>query len=325
MSEQTLLTIRPYCPADLPALVEVINRAVEIDQEPGQTTLEDLQHSFERPYFYPEHNCLIAELDGRVVGMCTAELDPRVGQGWGSGRIHPDFRRQGIGRRLLHAAEARYRERAETELTPDLPLIVTRYCNANNTGASTLLAQEGYTIVRVSWFMRIDLDAPIDPPPLPEGIMLRPFDRARDAEAVHEAETEFFRENWGILHEPFDLWQQIRFGTRFDPALWLVAWDGDQIAGLCLGLQPAEGQDGIGWVETLAVRKDWRGRGIGSALLRHGFRVLQEQGYPLADLEVDSENRTNAVGLYERAGMRVHRRFPILRKALRGDPALIWQ
>lgn len=168
-----------------------------------------------------------------------------------------------------------------------------------------------------------NLDAPITPPPLPEGITLRPFDRARDTQAVYDAETAFFGENWGVIPMPFDLWQQFKFDSRFDPALWMVAWGGDQIAGRCLCLRPAAGQDGVGWVDSLAVRADWRG--LGSALLRHGFRVLQEQGYPLAGLEVDSENRINAVALYERAGMRIHRRFLILRKALRGDPALIWK
>ncbi len=64
------------------------------------------------------------------------------------------------------------------------------------------------------------------------------------------------------------------------------------------------------------MRADWRKRGLGSTLLRHGFYRLQEQGFTTVGLEVDSENQTNAVSLYERAGMHIHRRYLIYQKTL---------
>jgi mycothiol synthase len=323
------IQIRKFQPDDLPALVDLINRAVAFDQQDGSTTLEDLRSRFERPYFDPQDNCLIAlTADRRIVGYCTADLDPRVGQGWGEGHVDPDCRRQGIGRSLLRAADDRHRERAATQQLPELPMIVTRYCRDTNAGAVGLLESEGYQIVRVSWFMGIDSAAPVDTPPLPDGVTLRPFDRERDSRAVYEAQQAMFREHWGFISPPYEVWLNFMFPPDHQDALWLVAVAGDgapddPIVGLCLCMHHRD--DGAGWVDALGVRADRRKRGLGSALLRRGFQTLQAHGFTRAGLSVDSENATNAVALYERAGMHVQRRYLIFRKALRGDPALIWE
>jgi ribosomal protein S18 acetylase RimI-like enzyme len=330
IEQPTAVRIRKFQPDDLPALVDVINRAAAFDQEDQFTTLEDLRCRFERPYFYPQDNCLIAAMGDKIAAYCTAELDPRVGQGWGTGCVVPDLRRRGIGRMLLRAADDRHQERAQTELAPDLPLIITRFCRDTNTGTVNLLESEGYQIVRISWSMHIDLDGPVDAPPLPEGVTLRPFDRARDAYGVFEAEEEMFRHNWGFVAPPYEVWQNIWLDARHQDALWLVAVagdgaPGDPIVGLCLCKPKGDDQPQMGWVDSLAVRADWRKRGLGSALLRRGFQTLQAHGFTSIELGVDSENVTNAVALYERAGMHACYRHLFLRKALRGDPGAIWR
>jgi ribosomal protein S18 acetylase RimI-like enzyme len=94
--------------------------------------------------------------------------------------------------------------------------------------------------------------------------------------------------------------------------------DDQKIAGMCLCRAWGDTEPGLGWVEPLGVRSDWRKRGLGGALLRYGLHTMQAHGFTLGGLEVDSENRTNAVALYERAGMHVHKRYLIYRKAIRG-------
>ncbi|HML23018.1 MAG TPA: hypothetical protein PKD09_15300, partial [Aggregatilinea sp.] len=58
-------------------------------------------------------------------------------------------------------------------------------------------------------------------------------------------------------------------------------------------------------------------RGLGSTLLRHGLLALRKRGFAAAGLEVDSENDSNAVALYERAGMFVQRCYLLFDKLLR--------
>ena len=69
----------------------------------------------------------------------------------------------------------------------------------------------------------------------------------------------------------------------------------------------------------LGVRRPWRRRGLGTALLRHSFRELRARGCERARLMVDGENLTGAVQLYERAGMRILWRADVWRKELRAD------
>ncbi len=91
------VVIRPFAFDDLPAMVEVTNRSVECNQEDQYVTLEALKERFTAPYFFPEANCFVAVVKDRLVGYCTAELDPRNGRGWGLGHVHPETRRHGIG------------------------------------------------------------------------------------------------------------------------------------------------------------------------------------------------------------------------------------
>ena len=69
-------------------------------------------------------------------------------------------------------------------------------------------------------------------------------------------------------------------------------------------------------IGDLAVRKPWRGRGIGRALLLAAFQTLRERGQSVVRLMVDAQNVTNAVRVYEAAGMHVARRFDVLEKPL---------
>ncbi|HML23017.1 MAG TPA: GNAT family N-acetyltransferase, partial [Aggregatilinea sp.] len=234
--EDRALTVRRFAWDDLPALLDVINTASAVDGDDQSDTLDGLRARFERPYFAPERNCLVAVTDtGALVGYCTADLDPTVGRGWGTGAVLPAYRGRGIGTALLRAADARHRERAETEMALDLSLSVRRFTRDSAASAVALLEREGYTAVRSSWFMHVDLAGLPEPPALPDGVTPRPFVAARDAQAVHAAENTIFGENWGYLPVPFEVWQHIRLSDGFDPGLWLVAVAAGEIVGLCLG------------------------------------------------------------------------------------------
>jgi ribosomal protein S18 acetylase RimI-like enzyme len=59
----------------------------------------------------------------------------------------------------------------------------------------------------------------------------------------------------------------------------------------------------FGWVRILAVRRAWRKRGLGKALLLHAFGELYRRGWRKAGLGVDAGNLTGALGLYTGVGM----------------------
>ncbi len=88
---------------------------------------------------FPETVRLKAVADGRTVGFVVGDRRRREGTGWiASIGVHPDFRRHGIGRRLLDACEQ------ELGL-PRLRLTL----RASNQGARRLYDLAGYAAVDV--------------------------------------------------------------------------------------------------------------------------------------------------------------------------------
>ncbi|TFG73032.1 MAG: GNAT family N-acetyltransferase [Anaerolineales bacterium] len=313
------ITIRNFQFDDLPALVAVINRAAEADRE-ETTTIGDLRARLERPYFYPEQNCFVAALpDGEIVGYTTAEIHPSAGLGWGTGCVDPAHRRQNIGRTLIETADMRHLEL--TKITPDMALSVSRICRDTNESARILYESTGYAICRANWFMHIDFENTFDETQLPDGFGLRAFDRERDARMVWAISGEIFQDSPGFAQPPFEVWENFMFPEGHDDALWLIAvdhqLDDETVAGICLS-KPKHNKPNTGWVEPLGVRLAYRKRGLGSALLQRSFYVMHKQGYTAAELSVDAENTSDAVALYQRAGMQADCCYLSYQKVLHG-------
>jgi mycothiol synthase len=108
----------------------------------------------------------------------------------------------------------------------------------------------------------------------------------------------------------------------FDPSLWFLAMDGDEIAGAALcHLRP----DNSAWVNTVAVRRPWRKRGLATALLQEAFGTFYQRKLHTAALGVDAESLTGATRVYERAGMHVTLRVATYQKILRPGVDLIFR
>jgi ribosomal protein S18 acetylase RimI-like enzyme len=162
--------------------------------------------------------------------------------------------------------------------------------------------------------MEIDLTAPPAPASFPEGIELRPFVREEHARAVLDAQNESFRDHWGHHDLSFEQWAPRKFGRKdFDPTLWMIAWQGDAIAGFSQNRY----RQGIGWIGTLGVRRPWRKRGLGEALLLHSFAEFYRRGTTTIGLGVDAQNPTGATQLYQKVGMRAVSEFMFYEKELR--------
>jgi ribosomal protein S18 acetylase RimI-like enzyme len=173
---------------------------------------------------------------------------------------------------------------------------------------ASVAASRGYRPWRSSYTMEIDL--PVDGPMLLDGIEIRAYRPNVDAEAVRLAENEAFAGD-PFHHEVSpERFADVYLGSRgFEPDLWQLGWDGDELAGFVLAYSERVGDPGLGWVGTLGVRGPWRRRGLGEALLRASFATLHDRGLRRAGLGVDTENVAGALRLYERVGMRVVRRY----------------
>ncbi len=283
------LVVRPPRPADAAAAAALMNAHDAAFVGDGGWTNADVEDEWRRmPALAPD--VWLVERDGELAGCAT--LRPT-----GHGRLHavgcthPAHAGQGVGTRLVELTERRAIERVGN-------VVVRNSVPATDAGGGRLLESRGYAPGPHHLRMRVDLAAPPWAPAPPTGIALAAFRPSRDDDEVDRCVVEAFDGAW--THQA-----EFRRGkmtdARFDPALWIVAWEGADVCGVALCTQRTFG---MGFVDSLAVRARWRRRGVGAALLGEALTRLWRAGERSAGLGVDADNPA-AVRLYERAGMRI--------------------
>lgn len=175
------------------------------------------------------------------------------------------------------------------------------------------LEGRGFRWVRDSHRMTIDLARRTPSPVWPPGIDARTFEPG-DERVFYDLHQETFKDSWEPIDETYEEWEhQFLAPDTLVPALWTLAVSGDDPAGLAI-CHPHAADAELGWVRVLGVRKSFRGRGIGRALLLHTFAQFRDQGMTRAGLGVDAESPTGAQKLYEAVGMRVSACFSVHEK-----------
>jgi mycothiol synthase len=228
------------------------------------------------------------------------------------GYVHPDYREVGLGSYLVAWGERWTRDHM-LQAQENARVVVQHYINSANEAARRLLENSGYSQVRGIYVMETTLDEPPTLPRWPADISVRTFVPGRDERAVYEAVEDAFRDLWGRPRNPFERFVRETKNENFDPSLWFLALQGDEIAGLVLCKTLA----GEGWIDVVGVKRPWRNRGLGLAPLRHAFTEYQRRNIRRVSLSVDAESITGAPRLYGRAGMRVRESYIIHLKELR--------
>lgn len=251
---------------------------------------DEIRQWFTNEALKPENLLVVVDEDDRVVGYFDVwqeddrvDVDMAAPDLWDETLDHAENRAQALGARRVR-------------------MFVSE---GNDVGER--IATRGYRPIRTSLTMEIEFGVEAPPEPvIPDGIELRPYRHPEDEQAVYEALQEAFADHWGFHPQPIETWREFTVKWRnFDPDVWLVAWAGDEVAGASLNYPERSDDPGHGWIGTVGVRRPWRRRGVGEALLRRSFAMLHARGLRKVRLGVDSENPTGATRLYERAGMHV--------------------
>jgi mycothiol synthase len=158
---------------------------------------------------------------------------------------------------------------------------------------------------------------------LPAGIGLRTFDPTRDAETVWRVAETAFSDHWGYSEGDLDEflhWIQFPY---IRPELWFLAEEEatGKVVGLGLNVIDPDWLAQTGrqeaYVDTLAVLREYRKQGLGTALLVQSLHALRDEGMESVHLHADAENLTGAMRLYERVGFRVRKTSVGYQKVLR--------
>jgi mycothiol synthase len=292
------VNVRPATRDDLAAIAELFGSIEEaVHGRPSQLDASAVDGWLHTISF--ETNTWLFEDDGQVVAAAFAQCFGERGNSVGG--VRPSHWGRGLGTRLVETMEERVAEEGARR--------TQSWTVAGDTAAASLFQRHGYREVRRFWEMAIELNE--DPPEPP--VRVEPF-REEDAQAFHAALEESFADHWEHTPEPFDDWwaRQLR-RENYDPSLWFVIRDGGDIAGVAR----CEPRPPVGWVGALGVKREFRGRGYGRALLQHSFREFRGRGFTRAALGVDAANATGATQLYEGVGMHEEQENVVWEKVLR--------
>lgn len=309
------LTWRPIAASDVEPWARLLRRAEEVDRTGENYSAEDLAEELEDPSLDAAQDTIAAWAGDQLVayGLVRGRATPADGlyRVQVDGCVDPDFRRRGIGGQVLAGAAERAEELRD-RYAPARPAELVIYVNDRNVGARALAEGTGMRPIRWWYEMDLDLSRPVEALPVPAGLRLAGYDPATD-ELVRLAHNEAFAGHWGSAERDRDFWRQWVSGARgFRPAVSMVLWDGDLLAGYVLTYEHDADTAATGireaWIGTVGTRPPWRGRGVASALLTNVLAACREHGFERASLGVDTGNATGALGLYERAGFVVTER-----------------
>jgi len=318
--------IRPFDVATdyepVAALVTDVNRFDDLD---WVMTTAELEHDIgdEGP-FHPERDVRVAEVDGRRVGLIRISSRTR-----GGGKVvhrmevftHPTWRRRGVGRALVAWADERTRRLVASGTWPDglAHELSATLDEANTAAVGFAESLPDFRLVRYSFEMRRPLDGLLPEVPLPSGIEIRPVE-ARDHRRIWDANAEAFQDHWEAAQRTDADFERDFAQPELDTSLWRVAWEGDEVAGVCMNNifheENARLGISVGWMEQVSVRRRWRRRGVGSAIIAASLLAFRDRGIAEASLGVDAENPTGALALYEHLGFRRHRSFRDYRRPI---------
>jgi GNAT superfamily N-acetyltransferase len=319
---ETLLIRRYAGPDDVPGMAAVFNAMAEADGLLERRSVEQLTAWYARstPHLDPAHDLLLARAGDRTVAYGRHQWVDTT-DGLREHRLFVLAAPDGHAALdpLLDALEERATEVARAHGDIGRPRAQATFVGDDQAWRRAPFERRGYAPVRWGFEMvRATLDD-VQVPPLPEGLELRPVAGRDQLKQLWAADTEAFRDHWGGFDGSDEAFEEWLTEPGFDPTLFVVAWDGDEIAGGVLnGINESENEAlGVrrGWLESVFVRRPWRRRGLAAALVARSLLVLRDRGMASAILGVDAENPTGALGVYERAGFVVATRDVCLRRA----------
>ena len=302
------MTPPPGLPAGLVARAPLFSEAAEVtavvaaceavDVGLAEIDVEDVRSDWRRASFDLEADAVVVLSGDRVVAQAE------VFRGWrAEANVHPDLWGRGVGSWLLGWTEERATAAGSARVGQTL--------SDTDLRAVGLVRAAGYEPRHTAWVLRIENTSPPARPRLPRGTRIRDFASGQDDQVV-------FR----LIDEAFNEWPDREPSTFGDWAAKTICLPGFEpwhlpvavLDGEIVGAAHLITYDDEGWIGQLAVQRQARGRGIARALLQHSFGAFFARGKHTCGLSTDS--RTGALGLYERAGMRVTRSYTHYAKAL---------
>jgi mycothiol synthase len=300
---------------DIPRSVQLINEIEAVDQIGWGTTEEELRADLTSPNYDVNQDGWIVEEPGRPDRLIAEGWSVRIvntERAWIGARVHPAWRRRGLGSELLRRALARAAEQG------------ARYVDGDATGADTpahaFLREHGFAPTKTWVEMRCPADRALDAPVWPAGYQVRPYSEVQDAAMLTDALNRGFIGHWENRERTVDeITHRLEGPSARPEGIFLAFGPAGDVAGVCWAdiSEARNTREGapVGYINSLGVVPEHRRLGLGRALLLAGMGWLRANGQGAVDLDAMGDNE-QALPLYYSVGFAVKRQGTEYRRDL---------
>ena len=291
----TSYTIRNYRPSDFDQYVLLCRESNELGPSGHPVVPEIAAAWLNWPYYSPEKDLFLAELNGEIVGGLDLRPEPDINRVILRCWVRPEHRKKGLAKQLFSRALTRIQE------------LNARFIHVNiseeNKVAGIVLEKSGFKPVRSYLEMKIDISK-MDRLEVEKAAgECRCIEHGEEIELTR-IQNRAFKGQWG--YNP-NTTETITYYTRlggFSPEQVIFVCDEEKIVGYCWAeIVPSSDNDSEqeGIIHMLGADPDYQGKGIGRKALMAGLAYLMKKGVKTASLSVDSKNRS-ACNLYRSIG-----------------------
>jgi len=295
--------------------IKIQNEAYREYDDFRPDTIQDMEIWKKNPNF-DSTGMFIAELDERLVGAVNAHIDRNRKEKEGFLRalgVIPEFRKRGVGRRLVERAIESLKERGMES--------VQAWTRGDKVACKALLERVGFKLIRVFSTMRRDLESvPYNIGEHKKVKMRKMETDTEDIKLLNWLNNETFKEHFNFRPHTVE---ETKFWITNKPWCDILKYFFSYLDDTPVGYVGA-GIDskfikykGIkrGWILDIGVLKLKRNKGIGTALMQRGMEVLKSKEMTDVELGVDDSNPTKAIELYKKVGFKVvHKDLTYVRK-----------
>jgi ribosomal protein S18 acetylase RimI-like enzyme len=294
----------------------------EADGVENIETVEELQNEYDSLSDRdPLTEIVIAEVMQEPVGYGRIWSEPDCNGErvfWHIAHVLPEWRKTALRLAIFHFNEMQIRFLSKNQPWSGRTAFGAWALDEPNDWREMVLS-EGYTPVMHFYEMVRPLEDLPDSP-LPEGLDLRAA-MPEHYPMIWSARKEALREKPWFVEDRYDKehYEEWLNWPTFTPDLWQVAWDGDRIAGMAENHVPLENQTfnrKRGHTQIIFVLPRWRRRGLAKALLAKSLGMMRARGLEEATLDVETQNTSGEIQLYENMGYRVDRKYAHFKKPL---------
>ena len=308
IKESSSLTWRPHIVEDAKAVADLLNAMEDVDKIGEYYVAEDTLQELIDPYLDLERASLAA-FDGDVmVGFMKASYKPateEVHRVFIDGGVHPDYRRRGISTVLVEAGVTAVKA-LHAERHPTVKLAIDVQKAEHIAGTAELFRSQGFAPVHCSQHMEHPLGDAIPDPAIPDGMRVEPWSEHNDEE-FRVIRNESFKDV-GLAAMPVDNWKNRMINHTFQPDVSFLLRG--VASGAAVGMlltkyfEADTAVTGVreAFILMLGTLRDYRKRGVASALIGQALQAAADQGFDRACLRVDTADPSGALGICEKAG-----------------------